>query len=198
MEQPLETAPGWRTPDAILDWLPPFVIGLEGLVAVEITRNHGGKTGWLLLALCVSTFALRWRRRASLPVLAATLAMALIVDWGPVATLPMLIAVFTAAEYGDRTRQAIAAAAGAIGIVLAPVLHGVDESAPTIGSRLVAVGLAVALGMYFRTRADHLGGLRDRAARAERERELLAEQAVAAERVRIARSSTTSSPTMSR
>ena len=41
--------------------------------------------------------------------------------------------------------------------------------------------------LYLRARADYIIGLRDRAERLERERELLAEQAVAEERVRIAR-----------
>ena len=51
----------------------------------------------------------------------------------------------------------------------------------------MAVGLAVAVGLYLRARADYVSGLHERATRLERERELLADQAVADERVRIAR-----------
>jgi signal transduction histidine kinase len=54
-------------------------------------------------------------------------------------------------------------------------------------SRTVATGLALAAGLYVYTRHAYVEGLEDRAARAERERELLAAQAVADERVRIAR-----------
>jgi signal transduction histidine kinase len=54
-------------------------------------------------------------------------------------------------------------------------------------SRLVAVGLAVALGLYLRARADYVSGLRERAEQVGRERELLAVKAVGEERVRIAR-----------
>jgi signal transduction histidine kinase len=49
------------------------------------------------------------------------------------------------------------------------------------------VGLAVAVGLYIRARADYIDGLRERAERLERERELLARQAAGEERVRIAR-----------
>ncbi|HXD59060.1 MAG TPA: sensor histidine kinase, partial [Thermoleophilaceae bacterium] len=54
-------------------------------------------------------------------------------------------------------------------------------------ARAAATGLALAAGLYVHTRHAYVEGLRDRAARAERERELLASQAVAEERVRIAR-----------
>ena len=59
--------------------------------------------------------------------------------------------------------------------------------AGAVVSRLVVIGLAVAVGLYLRARADYINGLRERAERLERERELLAQQAVAEERVRIAR-----------
>jgi signal transduction histidine kinase len=60
----------------------------------------------------------------------------------------------------------------------------------TIGevvTHVVVVGLAVAVALYLRARADYINGLRERAERLERERELLAQQAVGEERVRIAR-----------
>ncbi|HET9719338.1 MAG TPA: histidine kinase, partial [Solirubrobacteraceae bacterium] len=44
-----------------------------------------------------------------------------------------------------------------------------------------------AAGLYVRTRAEYILGLRERAERLERERELLSDQAVSDERVRIAR-----------
>jgi signal transduction histidine kinase len=76
-------------------------------------------------------------------------------------------------------------AAGALSVT--PLLHGAHEAPGAILSRFVAVGLAVAAGLYLRARADYVTGLHERAARLEREQELLAEQAVAEERVRIAR-----------
>jgi signal transduction histidine kinase len=72
-------------------------------------------------------------------------------------------------------------------VVITPLIHGEDVALTGILSRLVAIGLAVAAGLWLRARADFIAGVRDRATRVERERELLAGQAVAAERVRIAR-----------
>jgi signal transduction histidine kinase len=108
-------------------------------------------------------------------------------DYGAITTLPVLLAVFTVAEYTDRTRV-IGAALIAVAVVVATApLHGYNQSLPQILSRVVAVGLAVAVGLYLRARADYVSGLHDRATRLERERELLAAQAVADERLRIAR-----------
>jgi signal transduction histidine kinase len=102
--------------------------------------------------------------------------------------LPVLLAVFTVAEYRDRTTVISAAAISAIIVLGAPAAHGspITTLPPTLG-RLVPIGLAVAAGLYLRARADYVTGLHDRAERLERERELLAHQAVADERVRIAR-----------
>jgi ribosomal protein L13E len=66
---------------------------------------------------------------------------------------------------------------------------------------LIAVGLtcaaSVGIGLFVRSRRERVEVYRERAERLERERELLAERAVAEERVRIARSCTTSSRTTS-
>ena len=53
--------------------------------------------------------------------------------------------------------------------------------------RLAAIGMAIAGGLYLASRTAHLSTLQDRAIQLERENRLLAEQAVAEERVRIAR-----------
>jgi signal transduction histidine kinase len=81
----------------------------------------------------------------------------------------------------------IAAIVAAAALSLTPAVHGAHEAPGAILSRFVAVGLAVAAGLYLRARADYVTGLHERAERLEREQELLAGQAVAEERVRIAR-----------
>jgi signal transduction histidine kinase len=67
------------------------------------------------------------------------------------------------------------------------VIHEQTITAGTIGSRLVVLGLAVAVALYLRARADYINGLKERAERLEREHELLAQKSVADERVRLAR-----------
>jgi signal transduction histidine kinase len=72
-------------------------------------------------------------------------------------------------------------------LVAAPVVHGRDQAFRGIVSSVVAVGLAVAVGLYLRARADYVNGLQERAERLEREQELLSSRAVGEERLRIAR-----------
>ncbi len=67
------------------------------------------------------------------------------------------------------------------------VIHQDEITAGTVVSRLVVIGLVVAVALYLRARADYINGLKERAERLERERELLSQQAVGDERVRIAR-----------
>jgi signal transduction histidine kinase len=80
-----------------------------------------------------------------------------------------------------------AAVVATVVVVLAPVLHSQSQGPAQVLSRVVAIGLAVAVGLWLRARADYVSGLRERSEQADRERELLAVKAVADERVRIAR-----------
>jgi signal transduction histidine kinase len=187
VNRPLNIALGWRLPGWLLDFGPVAFIVLEGTAAITIRSNGGVAASILGLALAVSAVALLLRHRSPLGALAVVLAIALALAYGPVVMLPTLLAVFTVAEYEDRLRVAVATATAAAVIVAAPLVHGDSESLPQILSRLVAVGLAVAVGLYLRARADYILGLQERAERLERERELLAQQAVADEHLRIAR-----------
>src|SRR5262249_20804778 len=127
------------------------------------------------------------RHRAPLLVLAIVLGVVLWLDYGPLVVLPTLFAVFTIAEYRERDTVFAAAVVATLVVVLAPVLHSQSEGPAQVPSRVVAIGLAVAVGLWVRARADYVSGLRERTEQADRERELLAVKAVADERVRIAR-----------
>jgi signal transduction histidine kinase len=186
--RPLTTALGWRLPSWLLDYGPVLFVLFEGTAAIRIQSRTSGASGALLgLALLASAGALLLRHRAPLVVLAVVLAAALAVNYGPVVMLPALLAVFTVAEYTDRTKVIAAAVVTAFVLSVAPPLHGNTLQLRGIISIVVAVGLAVAVGLYLRARADYVTGLQDRAERLEREQELLAQQSVAEERLRIAR-----------
>ncbi len=188
VERPITTALGWPLPSWLLDYGPVVFILLEGTVAIVLHRGAGGSPRFLLaLALIVTAVALIWRHRAPVLALALVLAIAVVLDYGPIVMLPTLLAVFTVAEYRDRITVVVAAIVACVMLVAAQPIHGSSLALPGILSRLVAVGLAVAVGLYLRARADFIGGLRERAARLEREHELLAQQAAGEERVRIAR-----------
>jgi signal transduction histidine kinase len=187
--RPLPTALGLRLPSWLLDYGPVAFILLEGAGAIGWHSSNGAGVDRreLWLGLVISAGALLFRHRAPLVVLAVILGMALWLDYGPIVTLPTLFAVFTVAEYRDRTTVLVAAAVAALVLIVAQPIHGHPEQAGAVLSRLVAIGLAVAVGLWLRARADHVTGLRERAEQADRERELLAVKAVGDERVRIAR-----------
>jgi signal transduction histidine kinase len=152
--------------------------------------HHTGLTnrGLVILGVGATACALLLRGKAPVPALAAVLALAAATDYGPLTTLASLLALLNVVMRRERVVGAAAAVATAAVLIATPAAHGhAINAVPPILSRLVAVGLAVAIGLYLRARVDYLFGLRDRAERLERERELLAAQAVADERVRIAR-----------
>jgi signal transduction histidine kinase len=188
MQRPLTTALGWDLPPWLLDYGPVGFVLLEGVIAIRIhVHSHiGGELG-MAVTLVVVTAALLVRHRIPVLTLAVTLGAALASGYGPIVVLPVLLALFTLAEYRSRRVALVGVVVAAPVFLGAPLLHGEQFGLPQVLSRLVAVALPVAAGLYIHTRAEYVQGLHERSARLERERELLAEQSVAAERVRIAR-----------
>jgi signal transduction histidine kinase len=179
------TAFGWRLPTWLLDYGPVAFIVVESLVAIRF--DHSKPRAWLVFAVAVTAIALVLRHRSPLLSLAVVLVVALAVGYGPVITLPVMLALFTVAEYTPRPRLLVAAVIAGAVIICADLIHGGQLAPGQVISHAIFVGLAVAVGLFIRARADYVTGLRDRATRLEREQELLADQAVAEERVRIAR-----------
>jgi signal transduction histidine kinase len=187
-ERPLTTALGWRLPWWLLDFGPVAFIFLVGVAALASKHAVGHATHRsLFLGLLLATAALLARHRAPLLVLGLMLAIQVALGWGPVVLLPVLLAVFTVAEYTDRSIVIGATAVTGVATIATLVIHGDQINTGTVASRLVVIGLAVAVALYLRARADYINGLKERAERLERERELLSQQAVGDERVRIAR-----------
>jgi signal transduction histidine kinase len=185
VERPVTTAFGWRLPTWLLDYGPVAFIVLESVVAMRF--EHSTPRLLLGLGVAISAIALILRHRSPLLSLGVVLAAALAVGYGPIITLPVMLALYTVAEYTPRPRLLFAAFLAAGVVISADLIHGGQLGPGQVISHVILVGLAVAVGLFIRARADYVNGLRDRATRLERERELLAEQAVAEERVRIAR-----------
>jgi signal transduction histidine kinase len=186
VERPLNTALGWRLPNWLLDYGPVAFVLLSGLA---VSWGHPPVEPYhrVVPILLVVVIALALRHRWPLEALAVVAALSLAFDYKAIVVLPVLLAVFNAVEYTPRPKMFVAVGIATATVLLAPIIHGVSLSFPGVLSRLLAIGLAVSAGLYLRARADYILGLRDRAERLERERELLAEQAVIEERVRIAR-----------
>ena len=163
-------------------------IFLVGSATLASKHNVGDAShGALFLGLLISTGALLVRHRAPVVVLGVVLAVQGLVGWGPVALFPVLLAIFNVAEYADRPIVLSATVITGVATVATMVIHQTEITTGTLVSRLVVIGLAVAVALYLRARADFINGLKERAERLERERELLADRAVGDERVRIAR-----------
>jgi signal transduction histidine kinase len=157
---------------------------------------HPGGLAWTMLALqAAADLSLVFRRRAPILVIAIlagfTLVLSLLISpaglltpahsgtvWAPYGTV--------LAAYGPfyyRNRRTAFAAVGILTLIVARVW---DPSATAITVGVFRTALGPLLALYFTARHEVVQALRDRAERAERERFLLAEQARADERTRLA------------
>jgi signal transduction histidine kinase len=187
VRSPLRLLPPWLREVA-------FALGLCAVAAVAVLARHGDARlhgAWIgsLAPAVLAVAVLILRRRNPLGVLAVVCAIALAAPNSASVILPVLLATFNVALRCGRREVAIAASSALAALIVAAALHdGLPNNAfQKILSLFVAVGLAVAAGLYFSARRAYVGSLQDRAGQLERERLLLADQAVAAERVRIAR-----------
>jgi signal transduction histidine kinase len=136
---------------------------------------------------------LAWRRRSPLGVLGLVacgvpvyLALA---DPSPALVPPVLVALYTVAAHGSR-RRTVAVAAGLAPYVIAIVVLFSPEEGSDLRQILQFMsqfGFALAVGEAVRSQRAFIAAIRERAERAERERELEARRRVGEERVRIAR-----------
>jgi len=158
---------------------------------------HPSTLAWAMLAVQgLADASLVFRRRApllGLPILGGVpLVISLLISpaglitpenagnlWAPYGTVLAAYGPF----YYRRDRRAAFAAVGTLTLIVARVWEP-SASVIMIGVLRTAVGPLLAL--YFTARHEVLQGLRDRAERAEQERYLLAEQARAEERARLA------------
>jgi signal transduction histidine kinase len=170
-----------------------FAIALAVPVFGSLAWNAGQYDQPLTLLLALPALGSTFLRR-SRPAAALLIAVAV---WAAIPSdqalqLPVMAVLYTIATRTE-WRVAAAAAAGAAGVVvIADAVWGrgnVNDHGGLLGyaaGATAACAAAVALGLYVAARRRVLDGLRDRAERLDRERELLADRAVAQERVRIA------------
>ncbi|MFD2415020.1 sensor histidine kinase [Amycolatopsis pigmentata] len=140
--------------------------------------------------LLVSTLA--FRRRHPLATLAAAGGFALVHGFfGPTfspAVIAVLVAVYTVGAYSPRRRALMALTA--LGVLTAVVVFRGDEFAESLARFVFVSAVVVAafvLGVNVRMRRVYLASLRDRALRAEHERDQQSQIAAARERAIIAR-----------
>jgi signal transduction histidine kinase len=161
---------------------------------------HPGKLAWVMLALqALADASLVARRRAPMLVIAIltgfTLAVSLLISpagalvpahagnlWAPYGTVLAAYGPF----YYRRDRRDQRTAFAAVGMMTLVVARVWEPSAGLLTIAALRTALGPLLALYFTAREQMVQALRDRAERAERERYLLAEQARAEERARLA------------
>jgi signal transduction histidine kinase len=154
------------------------------LQAFGLWTRVGGVLAVSCIALgAIATVAMWWRRRFPVTVLA----IAAITCLASQVLAPVLFGLLTVA-IRRRDRVLVACTAGVAVCLVAPTptTETSFEWPSVVAGAVVAVVFAL-WGAYVGARRDLMASLRDRAVRAEAERELRAEQARLAERARIAR-----------
>jgi signal transduction histidine kinase len=165
------------------------LFAIVALLAYHTEGPHERKLAVLaLLAATLLLCVLVVRGRHPRGVFIAVCVLSLLNPNTAAATLPLLAATFNIALRCSRRDVALAALAAAAVLLGGTTWHtGMPLTLGAVLSRLASIGLAIAAGLYLAARRAYVESLRDRASQLERERLLLADQAVAAERVRIAR-----------
>ena len=163
-----------------------MVIAALGVLAVAFGRHDSGGARLALDVVVVSAgvVALWWRRAA--PVLVTVIGIAILLITG--APLTAGIGLFTVAiRRRDRVLVAVTIGLAAAGIVRSVIDQGWSDPVASVLTGMLLAGFCAASGAYIGARRDLVASLRERAERAEHERELRTEQAKVGERARIAR-----------
>jgi len=170
----------------VVDVLVAVVVGLP---VVGASVGNGVEKNQPVVGLIVglaSVAALLVRRRWPFGTLVAILAIAVASPVDTQFILPLGVALYTIGS----TRSWEAAIAGCALVLgtgfLYILLGGGDLRYGDLLGTALACAVAAGAGLYVGSKRSSLSALEERAARLDRERELLAERAVAEERVRIA------------
>ena len=155
----------------------------------EIPRLSAIRTPWIIV-VAVPLASLLVRRRYPLVTMGIIFA-ALIVEallHSPIAVQPLvLVAVYTVASRLPWRTSLIISTATFAAYLAAEAFSFGELTFPHAITSLVALAAAYVVGAYVGTRVAYVNSLQARALQLDRERELLAQQAVGEERVRIAR-----------
>ncbi|QRP48046.1 sensor histidine kinase [Amycolatopsis sp. FDAARGOS 1241] len=161
-----------------------LAIAVAGALVLEATNGVTRPPLWQLTIAAVLVLLLLRRRFP----LVTMLAMTTLGLFEPTASFAALFSLYTvAAQRGPKWPTAVAVAANLV-LVVVTYRPGDVQAWEVIGFVVaLSVVLPLVAGLWMNQRAVLLDALRDRAAHAERERDLLAERAVDEERRRIAR-----------
>ncbi len=164
-----------------------IVIAVTATLVYRAVHYHQPLALLLIPPALAPVFMRRSRPFAAL--LLAVIVMSVIPTDGALA-LPVLAVLYTIASRDTWPTPVAAGVAVTLAALISEIGWGNASSVGHVLGDVVAAGAssaaAVALGLYVGARRRVIDGLRDRAERLDRERELLADRAVTEERLRIA------------
>lgn len=158
----------------------------------DTAHRQADQVTWLLFAVSVGALLVRSRW----PVAVACVTGAACAGWtlyghiGELLNLPVMVALYTVAVQGNRTRTVRAGVVAALVSGIVSLIAGIDVAPQPQGAPLLEMLwplVPLLLGEVVRGRREEVRVYADRAARAEEEREREAQRRVEQERVRIAR-----------
>jgi signal transduction histidine kinase len=168
--------------------------GLSTVVFVSNPVIRGLPHGTLALPyalVLLHTLPLAARRRFPGAVLAATVASGLAVAAlglpPEILVLPILVAVYSVAAYGDRWVSLAGLAAAELGSAAAQLPQPVRQEVPMVVTNGLIIGAAWLLGHFVGVRRGYITRLEERTGELEQARAELARRAVTEERLRLAR-----------
>ena len=172
-------------PPRVVDVLVTLAVGVPTVVASVASGAGQNRSVQGLLFGLAATLPLLVRRRWPFAVLAAIVAVGALATVTVPFQIPLVLALYTIGAH--RSWEATIAAGGAV--VVAVVLYAIVAD-PVGGGDFIGAALLCAIsggtGLYVGGKRTSISVLEEQAARLARERELLAREAVAEERVRIA------------
>jgi signal transduction histidine kinase len=173
-------------------WNLVLAVAFAGALIIEgqLGEKGGLSPGAYLLAV-VAAAPVAFRTRAPLAALVGVelgaIFSAASFDASWTATAMVAVQLYTVALVGDRQRSLAVGAVTAIGVIVAIVLIDGSLDLTSVALRLPLVFLSLAFGDTIRSRRALRDAVRERAERAERERDEEGRRRVADERLRIAR-----------
>ncbi len=162
-----------------------IVVALLSVLAETLARRDEGALIWapVLVVGLAGAAVLWWRRQHPVAVTAVGVVVFAITQ------VPVTLAVglFSLAIRRRDRVLVVMTLVTAAAFTVVPAIHSSSSWVGYFASGLIEAALLAAAGSYIGARRDLLTALRDRAAQAEEQQELRAEQAMLGERARIAR-----------
>jgi signal transduction histidine kinase len=173
-------------PARVIDVVVTLLVGIPTVASAVASGVHQGRVAWGIVFGLAATLPLLVRRRWPLAVLGCIVAAAVIAPVNLAFEVPLIVALYTIGA--NRSWEATIASSGAVVLVslIYSVAGGPNVNANDVIGIALLCAIAAGAGLYIGSKRTSIATLEDHAAQLTRERELLAERAVAEERVRIA------------